>query len=175
MIKQIVSASDPKLRQKSKPISKFDKRLNQIITDLKDTLIAQKNPEGVGLAAPQIGKNVRVFVVRAKKSDPISVYINPVILKQKTIADRIKKKDNTLEGCLSLPNFYGPLKRDNYVKLKFKNEKGESVTKEFFDFDAQIILHEMDHLNGIIFVDRLLASGKPLYEYKNGDWNKVDF
>ena len=80
MIQKIVSADNPVLRKKSKPVKKIDKRILKLIQDLKDTLVAQKDPPGVGLAACQIGKNVRVFAM--KDGDRVKAIINPQILKK---------------------------------------------------------------------------------------------
>ncbi len=174
MVKKILQSGDPVLRAKSKDVSKVDKKTLAIIHDLKDTLETQKTPEGVGLAAPQIGKNVRIFVADYKGFQ--RVVINPKILEVANKKDgKVKKsKNEILEGCLSLPYYYGPLKRANYVNLKYLNEKGEEITEEFKDFNAQIVLHEIDHLDGILFVDRLLEEKKPLYKVEDDEWEEVE-
>ena len=174
MIKEILESTDARLRQKSKPITGVDKKIVGLIKDLKDTLIVQDDPEGIGLAAPQIGKNVRIFVMRPDKK--IRTIINPEILTVGNFKDntRDKKGDKVMEGCLSLPHYYGPIKRPTEIKLKFLNEKGSSVEEVFNDLEAQIVQHEIDHLNGILFIDRLLEQNQPLYEYIDGDWEKVE-
>jgi peptide deformylase len=170
MIRDIVPATDPKLRQKSKPIIKIDKKTLSLIKDMKDTLIAQRDPEGIGLAAPQIGKNVRIFIMMPDKD--ITVVINPNIL-EITLTEKKKRRSRLMEGCLSLPHYYGPLRRAEKVKLEYLNENGAIIKNEFTGLEAQIVLHEVDHLNGVLFVDRLLEQKKPLYEYKNGEWEEV--
>src|SRR5204863_9075586 len=129
----------------SKPVSKIDKKILNLIKDLKDTLEVQKEPEGVGLAAPQIGKNIRIFAVNHKKWK--TIFINPEVLELKT-DKKIKRpaEHDILEGCISLPNYYGPVDRPNYLKIKYLNEKGISIEEEFKNLDAQIVLHEIDHL-----------------------------
>lgn len=172
MIRKIVPANNPVLRKKSKPVKKIDKKTKNLIKDLKETLVSQKDPEGVGLAAPQIGKNVRIFVMRHKKD--VLVVINPEIIKIGKIKKTPKQK-KVLEGCLSILNYYGPLSRPQKITIKFLNEKGEKVKKEFTGFPAQIVQHEIDHLNGVLFVDKLLKEKKPLYrQLENGEWEKVD-
>ena len=174
MIKKILSSTDPKLRVVSKPIIVIDKKIEDLAKDLKDTLIAQKDPEGVGLAAPQIGKNTRMFAMIQGKE--IKIVLNPEIV---SLTDGKKKKiknPSILEGCLSVPYYYGPLIRPQKVKLRYldlndRNEKEEEIT----GFSAQIIQHEVDHLNGILFVDRLLEQEKPLYKLVNDEWEEVDF
>jgi peptide deformylase len=177
MVKKILLSSDPILRRISKPVGKIDKKVSALIKDLKDTLNVQKDPEGVGLAAPQIGKNLRVFV--AKYKDFEKVVINPEIVK---IGPESKKKSSgkkrpgkeILEGCLSLPYYYGPLKRAGKITIKYMDEKGENLTETFEGFHAQIIMHEIDHLEGILFIDHLLGEGKPLYKVEGDEWEEVE-
>lgn len=179
MVKKIVPSTDPKLREISKPVKKIDKRVKGIIKDLKDTLFAKKEPEGVGLAAPQIGKNIRVFLANYKGFTRI--VINPKIIKVENVPHSAKAtrgehdhEHEILEGCLSLAGYYGPIKRANKVTLKYLNEEGEKVVETFSDFHAQIILHEVDHLDGILFVDKLLEQKKKLYRIdKNDEWEEV--
>lgn len=174
MVKKVLQSKDPVLRKKAKAVSKVDKKVLGVIRDLKDTLKIQKEPEGVGLAAPQIGKSLRIFVADYKSFQ--RVVINPEIIKiEKARPARTGRgKKEILEGCLSLPYYYGPLKRASKVTVKYLNEKGESVTETFVDFDAQIILHEIDHLNGILFVDHILEEKKPLYKVDGDEWEEVE-
>ena len=159
----------------SKKVGKIDKKIRSLIEDLRDTLIAQKDPEGVGLAAPQIGVNLKVFIIKPSKSD--KVFINPEILsksKKKKSPKKGKQYKKIMEGCLSLPHFYSAIERDYLVKLKYTQENGKEATETFEGIEAQIVEHEVDHLNGILFVDRLLEQKKPLFEYKNGEWEEVE-
>lgn len=175
MIRKILQSGNPILRAKSRPVDAVDKKVLKLIQDLRDTLAIQKDPEGVGLAAPQIGKNLQVFACNYKNFN--RVVINPKILSitAQTKKEKEKKsKREILEGCLSLPYYYGPLKRAKAVKVEYLNENGEKITEEFKDFDAQIILHEMDHLNGVLFIDHLLKEKKPLYKVENDEWEEVE-
>lgn len=174
MIRKIVGVNNPGLREKSKPAKKIDKKVLSLIKDLKDTLEAQTDPEGVGLAAPQIGKNLRVFVVKYQ-SKP-EVFINPKILSTSVFIPKTasKKRKKIMEGCLSLPHYYGLLKRPQKVKIKYIAENGKQVTKTFEGFKAQIIQHEVDHLNGRLFVDKLIEQKKPLYELIGDQWQEVE-
>ena len=169
MVQKILRSGDPKLRKISKPVNKVDNKVKSTIADLKDTLASQKDPEGVGLAAPQIGKNTRIFVANFKNF--FRVVINPEIVK---IHQTPGIRHGVLEGCLSLPNYYGPLKRAGYVKLKYLDENGKEVIETIRGFPAQIVLHEIDHLNGILFIDRLLKQKKTLYQLINGEWEEVE-
>lgn len=178
MIQKIVPSTDPKLRVPSKPVEKIDKKIKAIIQDLKDTLEVQTDPEGVGLAAPQIGKNVRIFYANYKNFKRL--VINPEVVNISRVKKIYKTKHEDhhheiLEGCLSLPNYYGPLKRAESVTIKYLNEKGEEKEETFKGFNAQIILHEVDHLDGILFVDHLLEQKKRLYRLdENDEWEEVE-
>lgn len=175
MIQKILRSGDPKLREISKPVSRIDNKILKLIQDLKDTLASQKDPEGVGLAAPQIGKNIRIFVASYKNF--FRVVINPEILSRTPELKNSRTpegKNEILEGCLSLPNYYGPLKRAGYVKLKYLDENGKEVVETIRGFPAQIILHEIDHLNGILFIDHLLKQKKNLYQLIDGEWEEVE-
>lgn len=173
MLLKILDAKDPNLRKRSKPVKKIDKKIKTIIHDLKDTLIVQDDPEGIGLAAPQIGKRFRIFVM--KPEEEVKVIINPEIIKiSKSGKSSEKKKNKVMEGCLSLPHYYGPIRRANQLKLKYKDENGKVKTESFSGINAQIVQHEIDHLDGVLFIDRLLEQKKPLYEYKDGEWERVE-
>ena len=180
MMLKVVGVKNPVLRLKAKPVGKIDKKVKKLIADMKETLMAQKDPEGVGLAAPQVGKSLQIFITRHKGFE--RVVINPVVLEisktksphsAKATRGKGKKRD-ILEGCLSLPHYYGPIKRDQKVKVKYQNEEDKEITEEFKDFEAQIIEHEIDHLNGILFVDHILKQKAPLYKFDGKEWEEVE-
>lgn len=172
MVRKILSSRDPLLRRRSKEVPRVDKKIISLIKDLKDTLRIQKDPEGVGLAAPQIGKAFRVFVM--VDSGEIRAVINPEVITISQRKDSGKRNNTIMEGCLSLPHFYGPLKRAKSLTLKYLDEEGKQKTEDFVGFTAQIVQHEIDHLNGVIFVDRLLEQKKPLYRLVDDEWEEVE-
>ncbi len=173
MIQKIVTVKDPVLRLVSKPVKNVDRKIQKLIKDLQETLAVQKDPIGVGLAAPQIGKNVSVFAIKPKEK--VEIIINPEIISvSKTAKELVDEHTKLMEGCLSLPNLYGPLKRPDSIKINYLDTKGDKISKLFEGFEAQIIQHEIDHLNGILFIDRLLEQKKPLYELVNGEWERVE-
>jgi peptide deformylase len=172
MIRKIVKADNPLLRKKSKPVKKIDKKILSLISDLKDTLLSQKDPEGVGLAAPQIGKNLKVFIMRDGKK--IRTIINPKIIKKYERRKTKYEKQDIMEGCLSIPHYYGPLKRAQKIKIEYLDENGKKVVKTFENLLARIVQHEIDHLNGVLFTNRLLEQKKPLYELKEDKWEEID-
>ena len=141
------------LRKHSEPVQRVDKRVRRLIRDLQDTL--RSKPEGVGLAAPQIDVHLRVLVyqpeeTRSKSGKPakFSALINPEILESHD-----EQKD--FDGCLSFPGLFGETIRPHYLKISFINLNGEEVVKELIGFDAVVVHHEMDHLDGILFIDRI--------------------
>lgn len=173
MIRDIVDVTEKQLRKPSKKVQKIDKKVRVVIKDLKDTLKSQKDPEGVGLAGSQIGKNITVFAMMPENE--VIIIINPKIISMKKGKTKSKKGEKkVMEGCLSLPNFYGPVDRNKSVKLKYMNEKGETKIENFDGLFAHIIQHEVDHLKGVLFIDRLLEQKQPLFEYKNGEWEEVE-
>lgn len=172
MVRKILPSTDARLRQKSRPVTKIDKKVKKLIRDLKDTLRVQKDPEGVGLAAPQIGIFLRVFVML--DSGELRAVINPEIIKVSGQTQGKVKKGEIMEGCLSLPYYYGPLVRPKRITIKYLTEDGEERVEDFVGFTAQIVQHEIDHLEGILFIDRLLSAKKPLYKLQGGKWEEVD-
>ncbi len=174
MILKIVSSNHPALRQKAKEIKKIDKKIKSLARDLIDTLTAQKDPEGVGLAACQVGKPIAMFAF-LDKDNKIKVVLNPTVISY-TLGDykKQKNKEKILEGCLSLPNFYGNVKRPSKIVLEYQDLEGKKKRETFTGFQAHIIAHEIDHLNGILFTDHILKEKKPLFEYKNGEWEEVE-
>jgi len=173
MIQKIVTVKDPVLRNISKEVKVFDKKTFSLIKNLKETLYIQKDPIGVGLAAPQIGRNFRIFAMKPK--DDITIIVNPIVVSvSKTPKDLMDEHIKLMEGCLSLPNLYGPLKRPDNIKINYLDGNGEKQTKLFEAFEAQIIQHEIDHLEGVLFTDRLIEQKKPLYELVNDEWVQVE-
>ncbi len=150
-IKRVLHYGEPSLREKSKEVHKISKKITDLIRDLFDTMYAQN---GVGLAAPQIGVNLRVFVIDAStKEDPMEpmVFINPKIIKKSGAV-----KSN--EGCLSFPEAYTDVVRYENVMVKATNEHGKTFVMEVTGGSllARCIQHENDHLDGILFIDHCL-------------------
>lgn len=180
MIRKILSAKDTRLRIISRPVKTLDKKILALISDLENTLSIQKEPEGVGLAAPQVGENVRIFCINFQKTK--MVVVNPkVVFAGKAEAPKGKRsRPKIMEGCLSLVNFYGNVDRPKSITIAYETlspDRRSFIPKieTFSDFLAQIVQHEIDHLNGVLFVDKLLAQKSPLYELKpDGNWEEVE-
>lgn len=140
---------------------------------MKDTLSKADNPKGVGLAAPQIGESIQIFVMKPHDKDPITVHINPIyILKSKAMVTGIPGSENRLEGCLSIPKIWGIVKRHKSVEIQYMNEEENKVQKVFSGFPAIIVQHEIDHLGGILFPKRVLEQNGKLFESTYDDSGK---
>lgn len=169
---KIVTVPNPILTNKTKAVKKIDQKIKKLIKEMEETLVAQKDPEGVGLAAPQVNIPLSLFIIKPDKKKPIKVFINPKIIKTESLSAQKTKKEKTkkrykLEGCLSIPRIWGSVKRAKKIFLQYQNEKGE-VKKEWFSgFEALIVQHEMDHLQGVLFTKRALEQKIPLYQEKD--------
>lgn len=146
MILQLQIGKDNKiLRTKSQYVADFgDPKIQRLIADMRETLASIK--EGAGLAAPQVGENVRIFVLSPEISKR-PVFINPV-------AKKSLKKNKMQEGCLSLPKLIGVVKRSTNVKVHAHDENGKKFSLTATSLLAQAIQHEIDHLDGILFIDK---------------------
>lgn len=174
-IKKIITVPDTTLRQQSKPIKKIDKKIEKLVNDLINTAKAAKEPKGVGLSAIQIGKPLRVFVI--KKGRKFVPFINPKITWQsKKMLSQVLEKENVfLEGCLSVPGYYGFIDRPHAVKIKWQDLKGKTRQEKFENKEAAYTQHELDHLNGIIFVDRVLRQQGKVYKLEKDKEGKEIF
>lgn len=167
---QIVKVPSPILTTISKPVEKIDKKVLDFIEMMKQTLIGTRNPKGVGLAASQAGRNVRIFLTRPSLKSPITVFINPeVIVASTEKTDGVPERANKFEGCLSVPNVWGVVHRHQTVRLSYQTPDGKKHTRTFTGFLATIIQHEMDHINGILFTQRTLEQKNKLFKITGKD------
>lgn len=182
----IVQTPNPVLNTPTQKVNKIDKKIREIVALMKKTLTDSDNPKGVGLAATQIGIPLSIFITRPKETSTIDVFINPQITwRSENLAEINRegnskpsiKKDRKLEGCLSINNVWGHLRRPEKIRLKYMNIQGVWEEKEFSGFMATIIQHETDHLNGILFTQRVLEQKEKLYkieEDEKGDEKLVE-
>lgn len=141
-ILEIRTIGDPVLREVAEPVRKVNAELKQLIADMFETMY-QAN--GVGLAAPQVGVSKRIFVIDTGEDEPFAL-VNPVLVKGwKEVDDQ--------EGCLSVPGVYMPVKRYETVLFRGRNEKDRAVEIKASGLLARALQHELDHLDGKIFVD----------------------
>ncbi len=142
-IRNVVIEGDEILRKKCREVTEVTERIKITMEDMLETMRAQL---GVGIAAPQVGIMRRMFIA---EPEPERVYymINPVILEQSG-----SQTDD--EGCLSVPGKIGTVTRPDYIKIEATDLDGERKIYEFHDFDARVMCHEYDHLDGILYIDK---------------------
>ncbi len=169
---KVITVPNPKLRQRSKTVKKIDNKIKKTIKNLLDTVKAASDPEGIGLSAIQINQPVRIFVVKIE--DKFEVFINPKIIPfKKTLTQILPKEKLFFEGCLSVPKIYGFVDRPYKIKINWQDEKGKKHKKTFSFKKAICLQHEMDHLNGILFTERILEQKGKLYHLTK-DKNKKE-
>lgn len=162
-LREILTYPDPILKQVSAEVVEIDATLEQDLSDLEETLDA--SPGCVGIAAPQIGVMFRVVLIDASRNrKPVPnqgrmLLINPVILESEgAVLGR--------EGCLSLPNLTANVTRAEKIKVQYTNKSGETKVFDSVGFEARVILHEMDHLDGLLFLDRVSSLKTDVFRRK---------
>ncbi|MDH5256360.1 MAG: peptide deformylase [Gammaproteobacteria bacterium] len=160
--KTILVYPDKQLKEVSQPVEKFDNELVEFIQDLEDT--RADGPGAVGIAAPQIGRPIRAVIVDVSGRKKIKhhgylVLINPEIIEwEGLVVGR--------EGCLSVPDYTGNVVRAERIKLNAFDQFGEQRNFEMEGFEARAVQHEIDHLDGLLFLDRLVSRHHDLFERK---------
>jgi peptide deformylase len=145
----ILTAPDPRLKAKAKRVEKVDAEIRRLMDDMLETMYAAP---GIGLAAPQVGALVRVVVIDIGKTEADR---NPLFMANPEIVE-VSEDDNTYEeGCLSVPTHYAEVVRPRQVKVRFLDHQNEIRELEADGLMATCIQHEMDHLDGVLFIDRI--------------------
>lgn len=147
-IRNVVKMGDPVLNKKAKKVVDFNEKLHTLLDDMADTMY---NEDGVGLAAPQVGILRRAVVVDIGTG--LIELINPQIIAQ-------EGEQTDVEGCLSVVDYVGEVTRPNYVKIKAQDRNGKDFEIEGEGFMARAFCHELDHLEGILFVERVEKGDK---------------
>lgn len=148
---------NPILRKKCCPIENIDDEIRQLVSDMEETMFQH---DGIGLAAPQIGRSIALFIVNVPdepqteddeeiKPGTTEVFINPKILKH---SEDLWVRG---EGCLSIPKVYGEVTRPNSIVVEATGLDGKRFTKSYTGLVARAIMHENDHINGVLFIDRI--------------------
>jgi peptide deformylase len=150
-ILDIVTFPDPFLRLKAKQVTKFDAELQTLIENMFETMRAAP---GVGLAAPQIGESLRLIVVEYTEDEDENAKPKKYVLVNPEIVKRSEETITDLEGCLSLPGLAGTVERHQSVTVKAKNRFGKPIKIEAEEWLARIFQHEIDHLDGVLYIDR---------------------
>ena len=148
-LKIVTGEENPILRSISSEVKSFNSELKNFAKKMKEAMIKAK---GLGIAAPQVGKNWRIFLVTLNygKQDEMMVFmVNPKILTQS------EETEIAEEGCLSLPGVYGKVERAKNIMVEFYNLDGARQEMTLNGLDARVVLHENDHIDGILFIDKL--------------------
>ena len=143
---RVVTIGDPILREKAITVKNFNTNLSRLLDNMAETMVEY---EGVGLAAPQVGIPKRVVVIDV--GEGLVELVNPVVVET-------KGEQFGPEGCLSVPGEYADVTRAKYAKVKAQDRHGEEIVVEGEDLMARALLHEIDHLNGVLFVDKIEGS-----------------
>jgi peptide deformylase len=170
-IRPIFETPDPVLRQISRPVDTFDAELKTLVADMFETMYAAP---GIGLAAVQVGVPIRLLVIDLQEpaeegGEPVRdprVFINPEILWHSD------EEVPYTEGCLSVPEQYAEVMRPDRIRARWRNEKGESFEEEIDGLLAVCLQHEMDHLNGVLFIDHLSRLKRDMVLKKLAKWRK---
>ncbi len=151
--------------------------IKTLIKEMEIALDHASDPKGVGLAAPQVGKSISMFIAKPSEKSDLQVFINPRIVSStdKAGGKNKKKKDKKLEGCLSLQDVWGEVKRFDDVELEYFDEKGNPHNKRFSGFMSTIVQHEVDHLNGILFPKKVLEQKGQLYHSTRDEKGEMVF
>jgi peptide deformylase len=171
MVRKLLKYGEPMLERPADPVTDFDTpELRELIGDMWETMYAAK---GVGLAAPQIGSSTRISVIDVSVGEDETkkiVIINPEILSS-------EGTQTGEEGCLSIPGFREPVTRANQVTVRAQNEKGETIELSGEELLARALQHEIDHLNGILFINHLSTLKRDIIRrkikklQKAGEWD----
>ena len=175
---KIITTPDPRLRQKSTKVGVIDDEIVKIIEDMRKLSLdwEKEHPYelSAAMAAPQMGVNKRIIIVREdmedKENNHFTALINPEVIKTEG------KVKTDYEGCLSVPKIYGLVPRPTKVKIKAKLEDGSEVRIKANDDLARVLLHEIDHLDGILFIDHIKDQKDAFFEMNDkGDLDPVNY
>ena len=182
---KVLRAPNPSLRAETKTVQKITPGLLQTLREMVKLTKTFKDPEGVGLASTQVGLDGKFFVAKKVEntsdvgSDPLreasssevkdfNIVINP------EITWTSKRSKVYFEGCLSIPNYWGEVERFLMVKVKYLKPSGEVVQKTLKGLEAHIFQHEIDHLNGILFIDKVMQQKGKFYKVTGKDKTGAD-
>ena len=176
--KEVIVTPDPRLRKKSAKVKARDPEVEQIIKEMIQSCIDWENEHefelSAAMAAPQLGYNKRIIVVREDMSNKDNAtfipLLNPEVIKTEG------KTQYDYEGCLSVPTIYGKVPRPAKVRIKAQLEDGTEVRLKASDFLARTLMHEIDHLNGILFIDHIKGIEDAFYKLNDhGDLEPLDY
>lgn len=150
-VKKIITGVDNKiLRARSAPVKKIDRKIKKLVTDMIETMQAV---DGLGIAAPQVSANLRIFIARLNFNTANEIIVPMINSEFIKISDETEEGE---EGCLSVPGKFGIVRRAKFVTIAYTNLRGQKQTLNLSDLNARIVQHETDHINGILFVDKMI-------------------
>lgn len=166
---EVLRAPNPALRAITKSVFKVTPKLLLTFKEMVDLTKTFKDPEGVGLASTQVGLDGKFFVAKkADSPDQFNVVINP------EITWTSKRKKIFFEGCLSIPNYWGEVERFLMIKVKYMDSTGQMVNSTLRGLDAHIFQHEIDHLNGVLFIDKVMQQKGKFFKVVGKDKTNTD-
>ncbi|UCC51685.1 MAG: peptide deformylase [Anaerolineaceae bacterium] len=153
----IVTLPDKVLRERTLPVTRFDEALQQLIDDMIDTM---REAPGVGLAAPQIGRSIKLTVIETladvdEEGNEIDGSRDLYVIANPEIVWTSRKRVKGIEGCLSIPGYVGEVERFESIRVRAQDRNGKKIKLRLHDWTARIFQHEIDHLNGVLYIDRL--------------------
>ena len=167
-IREIVYMGDPVLRAEAEEVTVFDEGLQALVRDMFETMY---HADGIGLAAPQIGVSTRVIVVDLRRRDEDDPESQQVALVNPVVTWESKELAKQAEGCLSIPGLEDVVQRPVSVRVEGKNPDGNDIVLEADDLFARALQHEIDHIDGILFVDRISPLKRRMLLKK---WKKIE-
>ncbi len=160
-IRKIITYPEPSLRLKAKTVTKFDKEFQTLVDDMLETM---RDAPGVGLAAPQIGESLRLVVIEYNESDDEDAKPKRYVLVNPEFVKRSEETVSDVEACLSLPGLAGEVERNEAVTVKAQNRFGKPIKVRAEAWLARIFQHEIDHLDGVLYIDRATRVFEPSAE-----------
>lgn len=158
---ELLKAPNQSLRTKTKPVKKITAELLGLVKEMIKLASSFTDPEGVGLSANQVGRTERLCVVKLK--DEFKPFFNI------KVTSEAKKSKVYFEGCLSVPDIWGEVKRPIGVSIEYQNEAGKLIKKRLQGISSWIVQHEIDHLNGVLFIDRVLQQKGRVFKVEGKD------
>lgn len=156
---KIETLNNPILRKKARPVKNFDQNLQRLIDDMIETM---RDAAGVGLAGPQVNQSLRLTVIetlpdRDEEDNEIEGTRELIVLVNPEIVWRSRELVDGIEGCLSIPGWVGEVGRHESIRVRAQDRHGKKIRLRLNDWTARIVQHELDHLDGVLYIDRLTA------------------
>lgn len=168
----IVSIPNEVLFKHAEPVKTVTAKIKALVADMTEALARADNPKGIGLAAPQVGVSLRIFIIKLQLDSPLHVFINPEIV---STSVEFGDKPDLLEGCLSIPEIWGPVRRHRRVRVRYLTLESKTLERSYTGLMATTIEHEMDHLDGMLFTARVIEQQGKLYRMEKDEKSETVF